>query len=726
MLELLQQAVRCHQQGRLEEAERLYRQVLLARPNNFDALNCLGLLKFQKGDLPSALDLLGKASEANPASIDTLNSLGAVCFRLKREQDGIAAFNRALSLDGRNVQTLYNFGRALQDLKRHEEALAYYERAIAAQPGFLPAVYNRGLVLRELKRYDASLSCFDEVLALQPQNTDALNNRGLVLHSLRRFGEAMAAFSRAIELSPTNANALLNRGNTLQELGQFEQAVRNYDAVLAMQPRNADAAFHRGNACYMLKRFDEALASYDLAFQIKPDLDFLPGSRLITKLFVCDWSNLEGEAVGLLDAIRRDKAAAQPFCALIVPSTAEDQLKCAQAFAATLSTASPSLWQGERYQHERIRIAYLSANFNRHAVANLVAELFELHDRSRFEVIGVSFGADDRSEIRARIAKAFEQFVDVAGESDEAIARLIRDREIDIVVDLMGYTQEARPNILALRPAPIQVNYLGYPSTMGAGFVDYILADEVTLPLDQQPFYAERIVHFYDCYQVNDRKRSIASQSQSRAEAKLPAGGFVFCCFNNSYKITPTLFAIWMKLLEAVEGSVLWLLRDNPWMERNLRIEAQKRGVDPDRLVFADRLPLAEHLARHRLADLFLDTLPYNAHTTASDALWAGLPVLTCRGETFAGRVAASLLHAAGLPELITETLADYEALALKLARERDRLNELKAKLERGRETCALFDTERLTRHIEKAYRTMWDIHQRGEPPRSFAVARDT
>jgi protein O-GlcNAc transferase len=724
MLELLQQAVRCHQQGRLDEAERLYRQVLLARPGNFDALNCLGLLKFQTGDLASAVDLLSKASAADPASIDTLNSLGAAFFRLKREAEGIAAFNRALSLDARNVQTLYNFGRALQDLKRHEEALAYYERAIAAQPGFLPAVYNRGLVLRELKRYEASLKCFDQVLAVQPQNVDALNNRGLVLHSLRRFGDAMAAFSRAIQLSPTNANALLNRGNTLQELGQFEQAISDYDTVLAMQPKHADAALHRGNACYMLKRFDEALGCFDLALQIKPDLDFLPGNRLITKLFICNWSNLDSDFSGLVEAIRQGKAAAQPFCSLIVPSTADDQLTCAKAFAATLSTSSPALWQGERYRHERIRIAYLSANFNRHAVANLVAELFELHDRSQFEVIGVSFGADDRSEIRARIAQAFEQFVDVAGESDESIARLIRNREIDIVVDLMGYTQESRPNIVALRPAPIQVNYLGYPCTTGANFVDYVLADEVTLPFDQQPFYVERIVHFYDCYQVNDRKRLIASQSQSRAEAGLPASAFVYCCFNNSYKITPTVFSIWMRLLEAVEGSVLWLLRDNPWMERNLRLEAQKRGVDPERLVFAGRMPLAEHLARHRLADLFLDTLPYNAHTTASDALWAGLPVLTCRGETFAGRVAASLLNAAGLPQLITENLADYEALALKLARDRGLLNEIKTKLGLVRDSCSLFDTERFTRHLEKAYRTMWEIHQRGESPRSFSVEK--
>lgn len=723
MLELLQQAVRCHEQGRLEDAERLYRQVLLTSPRDFNALNFLGLLYFQKRNLPAALELLTKANAAEPAAIDTLNNLAAVFFELKREKEGFETLNRALAFDAANIHTLYNFGRALQGLKKYEEALSYYERAVAAQPRFLPALYNSGLVLRELKRYEASLGCFDQVLAVQPLNADALNNRGLVLHSLRRFGEAMAAFNGAIELDRTNVNALLNRGNSLQEMRLFEQAVASYNAALSMQPRHAEAAFYRGNAYFMLKRYEEASASYDLAFQIRPELDFLMGARLITKMFICDWRNLDGEFDRLVEAIRHDKPCAAPFCATIVPSTAEDQLKCAKTFAATLSVAAEPLWQGERYRHQRIRVGYLSANFNRHAVANLIAELFELHDRSQFEVIGVSYGVDDRSEIRARIVGAFDRFFDVTRDSDEAIARLLKDHEIDIAVDLMGYTQDAWPNILARRCAPIQVNYLGYPGTMGANFMDYIIADATTLPFDQQPFYGEQIVHVYDCYQVNDRKRLIAAQSQSREEAGLPAGGFVFCCFNNSYKITPAQFSIWMRLLGAVEGSVLWLLGDNAWMERNLRLEAQKHGVDPERLVFAGRSPLDQHLARHRLADLFLDTLPYNAHTTASDALWAGLPVLTCRGETFAGRVAASLLNAAGLPELITDNLADYEALALGLAKDHGRLNQIRSKLERVRDSCRLFDSERFTRHIEKAYRTMWDIHQRGEPPKSFAVA---
>jgi protein O-GlcNAc transferase len=377
-------------------------------------------------------------------------------------------------------------------------------------------------------------------------------------------------------------------------------------------------------------------------------------------------------------------------------------------------------------KHDRMRIAYLSANFHQHAIGYLTAELFERHDRSRFEVIGVSFGIDDKSAQRARIVRAFDQFHDVGMQPDDEVAKLLRRLNVDIAVDLMGHTQLARPQILAHRPAPVQVNYLGYPGTMGAEFMDYVIADPIVLPLDQQPFYAESIVHLPDCYQVNDSKRTIAARTPSRREAGLPEQGFVFCCFNNAWKITKPFFEVWMRLLGAVDGSVLWLLRDNPDTEGNLRQEAQARGIDTARLVLAERLPLEDHLARHRLADLFLDTLPYNAHTTASDALWAGLPVLTCRGLSFAGRVGASLLGAVGLPELVATDLPGYEALALKLATDAPALASIRQKLDRNRLTHPLFDTDRLCRHIEAAFTTMRDIRWRGELARPFSVEAAT
>jgi predicted O-linked N-acetylglucosamine transferase (SPINDLY family) len=376
---------------------------------------------------------------------------------------------------------------------------------------------------------------------------------------------------------------------------------------------------------------------------------------------------------------------------------------------------------GAREARDRLRVAYLSADFHDHATAYLTAELFELHDRGRFEIIGVAFGPDDRSDMRRRVARAFDQFHDVQGWSDRAIAELVNDLDVDIAVDLKGHTQGARLGALAYRPAAIQVSYLGYPGTTGADFIDYVIADPIVLPFDQQPFYTERIVHLPDCYQVNDSKRKAAPTTPARQEAGLPGHGFVFCCFNNNYKIAPPVFDAWMRLLGGLEGSVLWLLEDNREARENLG-KAAARGIDPARLVFAGRLPHEEHLARYRCADLFLDTLPYNAHTTASEALWTGLPVLTCRGASFAGRVAASLLHAVGLPELVTGSLGEYEALAGRLAGDPSRLGELRRRLAQNRSTFPLFDTDRFRRHLETAYARMWGLRQRGERPQSFAV----
>jgi protein O-GlcNAc transferase len=408
---------------------------------------------------------------------------------------------------------------------------------------------------------------------------------------------------------------------------------------------------------------------------------------------------------------------------LAISASPAVQLRAAEIFTADqCPPAERSIWRGEIYRHDRIRIAYLSADFQNHPTAYLAAGWFEAHDRSRFETIAVSFGPDTNDDMRQRLRGVFERFIDAQSLTNRQIAERLRALEIDIAVDLKGYTTNSRAGIFALRPAPIQVGYLGYPGTMAASYMDYILADEVVIPSDHAPFYTEKIVWLPGTYQVNDRARRISDQTPSRAELSLPDEGFVFCCFNNSYKIRPAIFDIWMRLLRQVEGSVLWLFEENGSAAQNLRLEAERRGVAPERLVFAPHVPAAEHLARHRHADLTLDTLPYNAHTTASDSLWAGVPVLTCLGTTFAGRVAASLLKAIGLPELITTSLEDYEALALRIAREPDLRAALKQKLARNRDTFPLFDTARFTRHTEAAYTTMWERHQRGEPPQSFAV----
>jgi predicted O-linked N-acetylglucosamine transferase (SPINDLY family) len=380
------------------------------------------------------------------------------------------------------------------------------------------------------------------------------------------------------------------------------------------------------------------------------------------------------------------------------------------------------LWKAEHYRHERIRIAYVSADFHQHATSYLTAGMFECHDKSRFEITAISIGPDDNSEIRQRLKDSFDYFIDVTALSEDQIASRIRDSEIDIVVDLKGFTQDARTGVFAHRPAPIQVNYLGYPGTLGAKYIDYIIADRNVIPEDQQKFYSEKIVYMPNSYQVNDTKRLTADVIFTRPELGLPPTGFVFCCFNNNYKITPHVFDCWMRVLKQVEGGVLWLLEANAKAAGNLRREAAARGVNAERLIFARKRPLSEHLARYRLADLFLDTLPCNAHTTASDALWAGLPVLTCSGETFASRVAASLLHAIHLPQLATTTLEDYESLAIELAKHPNKLKEIKQKLADNRLTTPLFDTKLFTKHIEAAYTAMYERYRAGLAPDHIIV----
>jgi protein O-GlcNAc transferase len=405
-------------------------------------------------------------------------------------------------------------------------------------------------------------------------------------------------------------------------------------------------------------------------------------------------------------------------------STSEEQFSYARRVAARTAVPGSDIFASRPPRGERVRLGYLSANFHAHPVAHLIAGLIEHHDRRRFEVMGYGFDEDDGSALRGRLVGAFDRFVDIADTQDQDAARLIHTDDIDIVVDLHGWTPDCRAKILAYRPAAIQVNYLGYPGTSGAEFIDYIIVDRFVVPAEQQPFFSERAVYLPDCYQCNDDKRETAARTPSRRECGLPERGLVFCCFNNSWKLTPLFFDIWMRLLRAVPESVLWLYEANPLVKANLAREAEARGIAPERLVFASRLPQAEHLARHRLADLFLDTLPYNAHTTASDALWAGLPVLTCAGSTFAGRVAGSLLRAVGLDELVTASLEEYEALALQLARDAELLTGLRARLAQNRRSYPLFDTGRYTRHLEAAYWRMSEIRMAGQPPIAFFVPR--
>ena len=512
----------------------------------------------------------------------------------------------------------------------------------------------------------------------------------------------------------TKKEAWLGRGNIFCELRRHDEAFAAYDKALSLEPGMAEAWLARGILLTELKRHDEAFAAYDKATLLKPDLPGAEGARLHAKMQVCSWDNFESDCNHLIESVRHDKASTAPFGFLSIHSTVEDQYNCARLWANKLYPSAAHATGPGHYKHNKIHIGYVSADFHEHATAHLMAGVFEKHNKSAFDITAISIGPSDNSPMRRRLEASFDKFVDAATQSDAEVVRQIQAAEVDILIDLKGFTLGARTNILACRAAPIQVNYLGYPGTMGASYIDYIIADPIVLPRSHQRHYSEKIVYLPNSYQANDAGRSISGRIFTRAECGLPSAGFVFCCFNNNYKLTPQILDRWIRMLNSAQHSVLWLLEDNATAVANLRKQAAARGIDPARLVFAGRMPLPDHLARHRLADLFLDTLPYNAHTTASDALWAGLPVLTQIGDTFAGRVAASLLRAIDMPELIAETAEDYERFAIDLAINPEKMRSIKSKLANNRLTAALFDTGLFTRHIEAAYVAMYERHRAG------------
>ena len=664
--DLFQQALAAHQAGNLAQAEDLYARLLAGKPGHAQLTYLMGALRTQQGRSAEAVTLLEAALAAQPG----------------------------------NPAILLHLGNALQDQKRFEDALARYDQALARKPEYADALNNRGNALAALNRFDEAVASFDAALALQPDDAGAWYNRGLALQRAYRLDEAVTAFDKALAIRPGLGEAWNNKGGALLALKRTEGALASFDRALALQPQNVQGLMNRGTALQALKRHAEALADYDRIFALTPDFPDAWGEAAKAALFACDWPRMAKIAAEAPAQIARG-AKIDPWVMLNYSNDGALQRECAtRAIHSAMPQTPAPLWRGEKYAHAKIRLAYLSYDFRAHPVGYQVAPLLEQHDRSRFEVIGISTGPDDGSDTRRRIQAACDQFHQADYADPAGTAALMRKLEVDVAIELGGFTEGAGLNVLAHRPAPMQVSWLGYAGTTGADFIDVLLADAITVPSSQQPFYSEQIVHLPDSFFPMDGTRIIGSPP-SRAEAGLPESAFVFCAFNHNFKITAPVFDIWMRLLQQVPGSVLWLREG---VNDTLRRAAMARGVAPERLVFAAHVPLDVHHARHQLADLFLDTLPYNAHATAADALAAGLPVLTRLGETYPGRVAASLVTAAGLPELVTQSAEDYEALALALARDPARLNILREKLITNRATAPLFDTARLARAIEAAY----------------------
>jgi protein O-GlcNAc transferase len=685
-------ALGCHQRGEVEKAQAMYRGILAVHPRCFDALHLLGLLCADTGAVDQGIELIRAALGVDAGRPQAYYSLATALLKKGDPRTALTSLERALALQADFADAWFLRGNVLQQAERLEESIDSYQRAIRARPAYPEAFNNLAAALRATRRLAQALECAERALALKPHYPKALNNRGLILLDLRRGAAAVDDFRRALAIDRHFPEALHNLGTALMQL----------------------------------RRFAEARDTFAQLAAVAPDFRHVKGNLLLAQLSCCDWSDFDAAAAAVIRSVERGEHAAVPMSFLCLCDSAALQLRCADIHTrAYYPSRAPLRGQRLHYAHDRIRIAYLSGDLGEHAVTYLLAGVFERHDPGRFETIALSWDRAEETGARRRVAAAFSRFVDISALDDAEVVRLMHELEVDIAVDLTGHTLGQRTGILARRPAPLQVNYLGLPATMGAAYIDYLIADRFLVPEAQRVHYAEQLVWLPEGFQPNDDRRPLPAEPAPRRTFGLPDEGFVFCSFNRNNKLNPHSFAVWMRLLGAVPGSVLWLLATNPLAEDNLRREATLRGIDAGRLVFAGEVPYLEYLARYAQADLFLDTLPFNGGATVSDALSMGVPVLTCAGDSFAARMAGSVLMSLGLPELVTRSMQEYEAAALRLATHPDHLVLLRRRLAQQRAAHAFFDTDRYRRHLEAAYRTMWEREAAGLPPAAFEVASE-
>jgi protein O-GlcNAc transferase len=748
------------QTGDSASAESALNRALELEPNNARALNNLGNLLTRLGRVSEAIPLLEQAIVVQPAYPIALNNLGLALARSGRLDEAIAAFDRALCAApllpaaylGR-IHALLAVDRpadaltaceellarrgtsdgfagllglracALLDLKRAPEALAAATEATLADPRDAQAFLALGLARVLCGQATGALEAFDRALALRPTLAKAHGGRGLALAATGKADEAIAAYERAAALDPRDPVVFLEVGQLMLRLGRHANAHAAFCAALELHPTHRDALEGRAMTLIGLNRHEEALPLLTALEASGPPIDYLPGVKFHSQLHCCDWRDYDASRHTIGAGVRRGERVEAPFSFLAHGESAADQRLCAQTFVADRCRVAHRLTvRGERLGGRRLRIAYLSSDFGDHPVGQLIAGLLESHDRSRFEIYALSAAPKTDSPLRRRLERAVDHFLEMAALQDAAYAAQMAELSIDIAVDLGGHTTGNRTRVLALRPAPLQVSFLGYPGTSGADFMDYIVADRHVIPEPERIHYSEQVIYLPDTYLPSDFAVPPVA-APTRIEAGLPADGFVYCSFNAPYKISPALFDVWIRILTAAPDSVLWLREASGAVKKNLAREAERRGADPARLIYAPRVPThTAHGARLSLADLFLDTSPYNAHTTASDALGAGVPVITLRGKTFASRVATSLLHACDLGHLAVQTAEEYEQLAIALARTPHRVAELKAHLSRVRMTAPLFDTVQFCRHLEAAYNEIWARHERGEGPSTLWV----
>jgi predicted O-linked N-acetylglucosamine transferase (SPINDLY family) len=701
---ILQQGLAQHQAGKLHEALRLYRQALAVSPRSVEALHLQGLALAQLEQFEEAATSFGVAAKYAPERADLPFLHGVALLRALHPEEAASAFERARALNPRDAEVHLNLGIARSKTGAADAALESFGEAISLDPNNPEAYINRAIVLCGASRFDEALADYAIAGRLNPRSVDVHKDRAQVLETLGRLEEAADSYRRAIRLAPSVAELHNNLANILRKLGHADEALRAYGTAAKLDPQRAIYRTNLATLLHELGDLDGAVQAAKDALDLDPeDVSALAQLRFL-RTDICDWTDFADDVERLSRLIATDTLAVNPFPLLACIDDPETHRRAA---ASMLPDPGPPPAFSPRDAQARIRIGYFSADFHNHATMRLLGEVLEAHDRERFEIVAFSFGPDRSDSWRARTVAAVDRFIDVRLATDHDIAAMAREIGIDIAVDLKGFTQHHRIGIFAHRAAPIQVSYLGYPGTTGAPFIDYVIADHTTIPAEHCGDYTEKVVYLPDCYQPNARSQVISDRVFTRAEVGLPTEGFVFCCFNQVYKITPDVFGAWMGILGQVEGSVLWLWADHPTARANLRREAASRGVDPGRLVFAERMPVEDHLSRLRLGDLFLDTFPCAAHTTASDALRAGLPILTRTGRSFASRVAASLLTSIGLPELVVTSLPEYEELAVRIGRDSAYAAQLKSSVSAVLPTAALFDSTRFARALEALFASL-------------------
>ena len=712
-----------NRRGNFRAAADWCQQALRLAPDFPEAWYNLGIACREQGKRREAIAAFKKVSALTLASADAQNSIGLELIQLNALVEAQSCLDQAIKLAPDFPFPHSNMGLLKQQQKLFDEAERHFRQAIACQPDLPPAHANLAGVLNARKKYEEAEAASRKAIELASDLAAAWSNLGSALYGQGKHADAEAACRKAIELDPTLTEAWSNLGAALSNLRKHDAAEVAHRRALEFDPNAIEAWKNLGTALAESRQYKAAANAYAKCLELDPGAKLALGQMVHSKMQVCDWQDFAENLSALQAKIQAGELACEPFSLLSLSDDPDLLRKCAEASVAENHPVNDDLGGiKKRPRREKIRIGYYSADFREHPVSYLMVELFEIHDRSRFEVFGFSFGSHKDDEMRQRVSSAFDHFIDTDGKSDREIVELSRQLEIDIAIDLGGHTAGCRTGVFAMRAAPLQVSYIGYLGTMGAAYIDYLIADETIVPKALQAHYSEKIAYL-PSYQANDSKRAIADRSFTREELGLPQSGFVFCCFNSTYKITPSTFALWLRILRQVEGSVLLLYAASDETIDNIRNAAQKLAVDQQRIVFAAKLPRPEYLARYRAADLFLDTFPYNAGTTASDALWAGLPVLTQMGQSFASRVAASLLNTLDLRELVAENEDAYEATAVRLATHAEELRAIKQKLEANRLSCPLYDARLFAQQIEAAYRAMYERYHNDLAPDHLYVA---